>query len=73
MVFRFKDSIASCNEFSGFQAGDIDTLCLMFPNCTKEIDLRAGAKEYIYFKLVNDMNKGDGMTSLIDLSEWELD
>ena len=75
MVFRFKNRIASCNEFHAFRQEklDIDTLCLMFPNCTKEIDLKPGAKENIYFKLVDDMNKGGGMTSLIDLSEWELD
>lgn len=75
MVFRFKNKIAVCNEFYAFKQEnlDMDTLHLMFPSYTKEIDLKPGAKEYIYFKMVDNMNKGGEMTSMLDLSDWEID
>ena len=65
MFFKFKNGIANCNEWQVWEQQnlkDTETLYLMFPNYTKDIDLMAGAKDYILSK---------SQENCVDLTEWE--
>ncbi len=66
MLFIFKHGIANCNEWQVWEQQnlkDTETLYLMFPNYSKDIDLKAGAKDYILSK---------SQEKAVDLTEWEL-